>query len=265
MKKIIKIIAIAILLIVIVFAYQLLHFDNRYFVDTNTYQNYKPTTSYEQTYLVGDYVEEKMNTFAIKRSMILGSMANFDKIIAEDKIIDKASHLIDVWSDRKKYTNFIQNNQYVEKTPISIKYVGQQYDHNFEYQGILEDDSNVTGNIAIWKDDNGISTAISFQDKNGQIDKNKALLLTDDSNAEMLAYLIIETIQSNLNTNYEPDEAASKFFNCSLEEMAGSISYHAATSLYSTENTIGDKAFEKVKTANISTKDADGFLVNQAY
>ncbi len=265
MKKIIKILTLCILILGLVTGYQLFHYDNRYFLKDSIYVDYNPETKYQNSYPVENYVDERMDAFAILRGGMIGSMARYDDFVNTDGIFDRISIMFDVFKDRSIFIKFTQQHQYQETTPVRLEYVGENYDHNFKYYGVLEDGTEVSGNLAIWGDSNAVSTAISFQDGNGNIDRNKAALFTDDSNAEMMAYLMIQEIQAYLGTSYEPNEAALKFFNCSIETMAGSISYHAATSLASLDYDMGDLTVDKVKTANISTIDEDGFLVNQSY
>lgn len=265
MKKIIKVIAVILLVFGLITGYQLFHYDNRYGIDNTLYEDYVPANKYQQSYPVADYVDERMDAYAILRSGMIGSMARYDDLISQDNQISKVEIMLSVFKDRSRYISFTQDNQYLESEPISLEYVGEKYDHNFEYSGVLADGTKVTGNLAVWGDATNVSTAISFQDGNGNIDTDKAALFTDDSNAEMMAYLMIEAIQNYFGTSYEPNEAALTFFNCSLENVAGSISYHAATSLASTEQEMGELTVDKVKTANISTIDEDGFLVNQSY
>lgn len=266
MKKAKKIIVITLIVLSLMLGYQLFHYDNRYFVQSTTYTDYKPLNDYEQTYPVTDYVDERMDASAILRSGMIGSMARYDEFVSDgNDLFAKMKIMTKIFAERSTYIRFTQKNQYVETEPITLKYVGEAYDHNFKYTGVLSDGTEVTGNLAIWGNASNVSTAISFQDKNGNIDPQKAALFTDDSNAEMMAYLMIEAIQDYFGTDYEPNEAAMKFFNCTMENVAGSISYHAATSLDSLEVPMGELTIEKVKTANISTIDVDGFLVNQAY
>lgn len=266
MRKVLKIIGLVLLLLSAVTAYQMFHYDNRYFADSTLYEDYQPLTDYEENYPVGDYVDERMNAFAILRSGVLGSMARYDQLVTQaDGINSKFDIILDVFKDRSTFINYSQDHQYQEPKPITLKYVGEQDTHNFEYTGYLEDGTEVTGNLAIWGSVDNVLTAISFQDGNGHIDANKARLFADDSNAEMMAYLMIEAIQEYFGTSYEPNEAAIKFFNCAVENVAGSISYHATISLASLEANIGELTIEKVKTANISTVDEDGFLVNQPF
>lgn len=265
MKKIIKVILVILVLLAFITGYQLFHYDNRYGIDAPMYEEYVPQNKYQQSYPVANYVDERMDAFAILRSGMIGSMARYDELIAQDNQVSRLEVLMSAFKDRDTYIKFTQDNQYVESEPITLEYVGEEYDHNFEYTGVLSDGTKVSGNLAIWGDATNVSTAISFTDGNGNVDPDKAALFTDDSNAEMMAYLMIESIQSYFGTSYEPNEAALKFFNCSLENVAGSISYHAATSLASTTIDMGDKTVSKVMTANISTVDDDGFLVNQSY
>lgn len=266
MRKLRKYILLLILVLFVMFIYQLFHFDNRYFVGNKTYEQYNPTTKYEDRYPVSNYVTERMDASAILRSGVIGSMSKYDQLVDEENFsFDQLKTMLGIFLDRSTYIKITQQYQYQESTPVSVKYVGEQGNHNFEYTGYLEDGTEVTGNFAIWGTTGDVLTAISFQDGDGNIDADKARLFTDDSNAEMMAYLLIESAQAYLGTDLEPNEAAMTFFNCSLENVAGSISYHAATSLASLEIPMGDLTIEKVKTANISTIDEDGFLVNQSY
>lgn len=266
MRKIIKVIGGLLLVFGLITGYQLFHYDNRYNVQQDIYTNYLALNKYEATYPVANYVDERMDASAILRGGMIGSMARYDDLANQDETLgSKLDIILSIFGDRSTYIKFTQQNQYLETQPITLTYVGEAYDHNFKYTGVLADGTSVTGNLAIWGTADNVSTAISFQDGNGGIDRQKASLLTDDSNAEMLAYLMIEAIQEYFDTNYEPNEAALKFFNCSLENVAGSISYHAATSLASTQYQMGELTVDKVKTANISTIDEDGFLVNQSY
>ncbi len=265
MKKIINTILVVIVLLVITYVYKFLHMDNRYFVE-DQYQSYEPQSDYQKEYKLGDYVSETMDASAILRATIIGSMINYDKFI-EDGVTRKEQIKIGLSSlkYRNEITKLTQNVQYEEESPIELEYVGEMDNHNYTYSGYLQSGEAVTGNIAIWGSADQMQAAISYQDGNGNVDYNKALLLSDDSNAEMLAYLIIETIQQALNTNYSPDEAATIYFNCTLEEMAGSISYHAIVSLISRDYPVGEIALSKVMTANISTIDEDGVFVNRSY
>lgn len=266
MRKFFKYLGIVILLLIVALAYQLFHFDNRYFADSTLYEEYSPQNKYQDQYPVSEYVSERMDASAILRSGVLGSMARYDDLVnAQAGLGSKFEILLDVFQSRSTFIKFSQQHQYQEVKPISLEYVGEQENHNFEYTGYLADGSQVTGNLAIWGTTTDVGTAISFQTTDGQISADKAALFTDDSNAEMMAYLMIEAIQAYLGTEYEPEEASLKFFNCSIENVAGSIAYHAAISLYSIDNPVGDLTIEKVKTANISTVDKDGFLVNQSY
>lgn len=266
MKKLKKVIIIVLIVLGLGFGYQLFHFDNRYFAKSTTYEDYEPLTEYEKNYPVADYVDERMDASAILRAGMIGSMQRYDQLAStENDLLAKMKIMFKVFGDRSTYIKFTQDHQYVEQTPVTLKYVGEAYDHNFKYTGVLSDGTEITGNLAIWGDVTAVSTAISFQDKDGSINKQKAELFTDDSNAEMMAYLMIEAVQEYFGTSYEPNEAAIKFFNCSLENVAGSISYHAATTLVSTEIETAEATVDKVKTANISTVDEDGFLVNQSY
>ncbi len=265
MRKILKLIVLVLLLVGLVIGYQLFHYDNRYFLESDLYEQYVAGTKYQAEYPVSDYVDERMDASAILRSGMIGSMARYDELVSGSGLLGRIDIMFDVFKDRTTYIDFTQSHQYEETEAVSLQYVGESYDHNFKYTGVLADGTEVTGNLAIWGEADNVSTAISFQDGEGNIDRNKAELFTDDSNAEMMAYLMIEAVQSYFGTNYEPNEAAYKFFNCPLENVAGSISYHAATSLASLDYEMGDLTVDKVKTANISTVDEDGFLVNQAY
>ncbi len=265
MKKIIKMVVIFGIIFVCYLAVSFFHKDYRFNVDDSLYQNFTASTKYQGTYPVEDYVDEQMDASAILRAVMIGSMANYDDFVGGSSLGEKFKLGLSILTDYNEYSKFTADCQYEEQTPISIEYVGEQYDHNFKYNGVLEDGTEVSGNLAMWGDEDSVSTAISFQDGNGNIDENKARLFADDSNSEMMAYLMIEQIQGYLGTNMDPNEAALKFFNSSLETVAGSISYHAAVSLYSVDHTIGEYSLSKVKTANISTIDEDGYLVNQSY
>ncbi|WOO86603.1 hypothetical protein RZE82_05675 [Mollicutes bacterium LVI A0039] len=266
MKKVLKIIVLIVVLMAAAFVYQLFHFDNRYVVNNETYQNFKPQTKYQTKYPVANYVDERMDASAILRSGVIGSMVRYDDLVTTESTLgDKISVIWQVFVNRAEFINLTQRNQFVETIPLRVEYVGEQETHNFEYIGYLEDGTEVRGNLAIWGNDDEVLSAISYQDGNGNVDANKAKLFTDDSNAEMMAYLLIEAVQEYMGTEYEPNEAALAFFNCSLENVAGSISYHAAASLSTFDTQIGDLAFEKVKTANLSTIDEDGYFVNQSY
>lgn len=266
MRKVNKVIGIIAAVLCLLAAYHLFHFDNRYLIGNATYEQYKATTDYERKYPVENYVDERMNASAILRSGVIGSMVHYDEIVAsEGSKIKTIGILWNVFWERNTYMDMTQQLQYIETKPIRIEYVGEKGDHNFQYIGYLEDGTEVRGNLAIWGSVDAVSTAISFQDGKGNIDVNKARLLTDDSNAEMLAYLLIESTQMFFGTEYEPNEAALKFFNCTLENVAGSIAYHAAASYEASQNGIGELSFDKVKTANISTIDEDGYFVNQSY
>lgn len=266
MKKIRNLILFLLFIGILIGGYLWFHSDNRYFVENDLYENYVAENKYEGMYLVENYVDERMNASSILRASMIAAMNEYDSAITSERNWKSYIDIgLKILKTQGSYRSFTQQNQYVESDTVSLEYVGDQYDHNYEYTGYLEDGTEVTGNVAIWGTEGDVSIAVSFQDGNGNIDSNKAKLFTDDSNSEMLAYLLIEAVQNYLGTNYEPNEAAMTFFNSSIETVAGSISYHAAMSLLSTETHVGEIATERVQTANISTIDEDGFLVNQSY
>ncbi len=266
MKKILKIFLLLTILIFIYFAYAFIHSDNRYFLDNQTYTTYVPKTPYQDLYPVADYVDERLNAMALLRAMMIGSMTRYEELIEVDKTISSALREgMRIFQTNNQYRKLTQELQYEEVKPVTLEYVGEQYDHNFEYTVYTKNGESVRGNVAIWGDGNEISTAISFLANDGSIDTQKALAFSDDSNSEMLAYLLIEACQDYFSTNYEPNQAAQKFFGASIETVAGSISYHALVSYLTTVEDLGAVTFDKVKVANISTIDEDGFLVNQSY
>lgn len=266
MRRIKTLFTVLITLGVLIIGYQLFHIDNRYFLDDNKYIDYQPSNDYQTTYPVGNYVDEQMNAHAIIRSGLIGSMVNFDVFVDQNvELSEKFKVFGAIVVNHNQYTKITQEDQYQEKTPITLSYVGEQETHNYQYQGVLADGTKVTGNVAIWGQIDNANVAISFQNADGTIDENKARLLADDSNSEMLAYLVIEELQGMLETDYEPNVASEQFFGCTVEELAGSISYHATTSLVSLTKPVGEVAIERSKTANISTYDDDSFIVNRSF
>lgn len=266
MKRIINFLVLILVISIIVIGYQCFHIDNRYFAKQLLYTEYQGETDYQSAYPVSDYVDEQMNAIAIFRSGLLGSMVNYDTFVSQESSVNsKIKAFGSILLDHNFYTKNTQQNQYIESTPISLTYVGEQETHNYEYSGQLSDGTTVTGNVAIWGEIDNVNVAISFQNDSGGIDQAKASLLADDSNSEMLAYLIIEELQTMLATNYSPDQASEMFFGCDLEKLAGSITYHATTSLLSLQSDVGEVAVARSKTVNLSTYDDDGYLVNRSF
>lgn len=264
MKKKFFLITITIICCLLIFNY--LKKDQRTNITNQAIDNFVVQNDYQIAYPISDYVDEELNSNEFFRHQMIRSILSFDELQGIDGLGHQIIFLLKgTFSAPDNYGIMIQDHQYDESIIVEINAITGQEDHNYEYCGTLNNQQKVTGNLAIFESSEGYSVAVSFQDENGNIDPNKSKLLIDDSNAEMLAYLIVEETQSIYGTNMEPDSASEYYYSTTIEELAGSISYHAAASLVVYSFGESEIVFDKVKTANISTEDPDGFLINRNY
>lgn len=260
MKKLFLFLLVVATILCIIIAPKLVH-DSRPDVENSLYTNYEPQTPYESSYLVSDYVDEQMNATKLFKGIMLGSLINSEDILKGNSFKFAVPSFI---FDSADYSEYIQNNQYIESAPIYLTEVYDNEAYNYLYTGYLPDGSEVTGRLAIFEYNNNVALAISLLDEAGNPDPQLATLLSDDSNSEYLMYLIMEEIQSYLNSNMEPNLAAETYFDNSLEQLAGSFSYHALTTKYILENGGSDYVMSHTEVINITKNDSDGIFINRS-
>ncbi len=232
-------------------------------------RSYQPTTTYEKTYPIEDYVDNKLNAPNYLQRVIFSGMADSDNVInakSINEILDYAASYI--FNHDLRINQQIINLQYKESTLLDFHELekSEQTDlHNYEYIGMDENQNTVQGYASLYNYNGNYSIAISFLNEDYSVNMPKALLLADDSNAEKLAYDIIEESQRIYGTDLEPEQASQKFYNSSIEQIAGAISYHAIVTLYLEQTDVSNKALEHAATTNISLIDEDSFFVNRSY
>ncbi len=229
----------------------------------------QPRNKYEKKYNVENYVTEKLEGSSIIHNIIIDGLLNYSTFV-EDK-----SHKVFIKDIIKtigtsfwRYQSYVINAQYKENKLITLIELKDDatLEHNYSYTGQLKNGKDVTGYIAIFPNNKNYSIAVSFLDGNGIIDKDKIELLSDDSNSEYLVYQIIQATQEMYNTNMEPNIAAKYYYNSSIEQIAGSISYHAIVAKILIEKNIDDpNLLRHVEIANISKNDDDSIILNRKY
>lgn len=263
-KKIIKWLIILIILFIIG---NFLH--KKYINSTNNIASKDSITNeYHRQYPMADYVEESLDTSSLYSNFIIQSMLNLEQFENSFTIKEKLNTVINsVVNKEYNYTKEVYNLQYVEKSLIKLVEISNDETHNYEFQVNNNLNKNISGNIAIYGEEDNVNLVISLQDSNSEIDINKARVLVDDSNAEALAYLIVEQTQNLYQTELEPNEACKYFYGSTLEKLAGDISYHAVVSYFLEAYNINDNSqvYEKVKEININKNDSENFYMSRKF
>lgn len=228
--------------------------------------SYTASSSYQKEFPITDYVSEQTESNSFMHNQILSAMNNSTLFFESDNKIQTA--IATFFDNDINFEKKINSVQYSEPKLISLfELPVPDQTHNFEYTGYLNDNTQATGNINIGDH----QLAVSFLNPDLSLNRNLALLLSDDSNAEMLAYLIIENTQRVYQTSLSPNKGAEEFYNCNLEQLAGSISYHAFLSLYLHDQEVNGFSIDKtvmIRTSvvNVSAKnDPDSFIVNRSF
>ncbi len=233
------------------------------------YRNYNPRSEYEKQYPINDYVDSQLN-----------SSSYFHRIIVEGMMDSETlKQISDPWTLIKKAVSYLfSNNYHINKLIASYQY--QEPDliqfrelpenqktelHNYEYVGYDKTGKEVQGYASLYEPDGNYSIAISFLNEDWTVNRPKALLLADDSNAEKLAYDIIEETQKIYGSKLDPQTASIKYYNSTIEQIAGAISYHAVVTLYMDEIDADNEVIKHAATTDISLIDHDAFFVNRSY
>ncbi len=269
MKLIKKILKKLFLFILIVFVIYILGFYIRnYFVDKSSYaiNNYIPVDAYEEMYPIDDYVSESFETIGVYKNSIIKSMYEYDMIADKNMF---SSFLIlskNLLFNRESFVGDAKKAQYEEEKLIYLEDVVDDETHNYQVIATDSQGKEVRINLALFGNYKH-NIVISFLDDNGNIDYKKARVLADDSNSEMLAYLIVKETQKEMGTNLEPNEASKEYFGTSLERLAGDISYHSIVAYILSYYNITDRPllYEKVQNINIAVNDDDSVFMNRPY
>lgn len=172
-----------------------------------------------------------------------------------------------LWSD-KNYGQLSDELQYQESKELELVAVEDQENHNYEANAVDEAGEEVTINVALFPMNMEIDKyglVVSFLNEDLSVNINKAKVLSDDSNAEQLALLIMKELKNENNLDLTEEEISLKYFGNTIEEIAGSISYHAIITYILTTNNVQNGVLTRAEVVNISKGDADGFFVNRKY
>lgn len=262
-KKILKIL-IFLLIIWIIYFYVRNHFINK---KNTKLLNYTPQSEYQQKYDVNKYVSESLNSSNLYSNIIISNMFNYsDYLESESLLLQFQTFFKSIFNIEYKYSKEINSLQYVENELLTLEEVNED-DHNYEFIAVDALGKEVIGNVAIYGKKENVKLVISFFDDNKNIDMKKARVLSDDSNAEMLAYLIVEQTQKIYETDMDPNEASKYFYGSNIEKLAGDISYHAIVayiiSSYELNNL--EEVEQKVEQINIDKTDNNNFLMSRRY
>ncbi len=227
--------------------------------------NILSNTDYLQDYPVTDYVSENLESSMIFHDSILYSIINSEDVLSEEDYFWEALKL-GAFSVIKapNYSDFIHAKQYEETKPVTLISDVGNYSYNYIYTGVDKNGDEHTGKLALFEYEGDIALALSFLDDDGNPDPALADIMSDDSNAEVLAYQIIYELQTYFGDNLEPNNACEKYFGINIEQLAGSISYHALATSYIIENGGSDKVLNHTEVVNIFKSDRDGFFVNRS-
>ncbi len=257
MKKIRNIIIIVIIVLFI-------NKDTRYKIDDELIESYKPTSEYQIQYPVEDYVDEKLNSNVSFRTFVINSLINSEEINQGDNLLNKGWDLITIQFNKDmKYGKKVDDFQYEEQSLVTLQ--PGDVEGEYIYSGVMQQGIEVSGDVRIFKQDDQYAINVSFLDSDSQVDIEKAILLADDSNAEMLTYLIIEETQKLYGTNLDPDDAAKKYYGSNIEKLAGSISYHAMLTILTIKDESKETVLSHSSVVNISTIDEDSLYINRKY
>lgn len=256
-----------ILLFIIFILFQIYLIPSSYNQTNLKIENFESSNTYEISHPINLYVSESLEASSFVHNKILNAMDNsstFFKSSAKEKF----NIAYESFFSKNDFEDALFDHQYTEQTLITLTKLDIPDElHNYEYNGVLESGKKVTGNINIGDH----TLAVSFLNSDYTINDDLANLLTDDSNSEMLAYLIVKNTQEIFGTSLEPNIASKEFYNCTVEQLAGSISYHALMSslLYdklTNGAAIDDELLTRTSVANISKEnDSDAIIVNRSY
>ncbi len=231
--------------------------------------NYDPQNEYEETYPIADYVDNHNDTNIWQQRSIIKGMLDAEDFIDEPKTINKIKMGIGYVINRDYEINQLINQlQYKEPSLLSFEELPldeQNEYHNYGYVGYDKEGNKVQGYASLYDVDGNYSIAISFLNSDLSVNERKAELLADDSNAEKMAYDIIRETQELYGSNLTPEEASQKYYNSTIEQIAGAISYHAIVTLIIDKYDIESDALIRAATTDISLIDDDAFYVNRAY
>ncbi len=262
MKKLLLIIFL--LLTVLFIAHNLVNYQNN-----ATYRDYEPRSAYEEKYPIADYVDSQLNASSYFHRIIVEGMMDSEEIKNITEPIDYVFKGIQyLFSSNYHINKNIASYQYKEPKLIQFRELPEEQKnelHNYEYVGYDQNGNEVQGFASLYAPNGNYSIAISYLNSDLTVNRPKALLLADDSNAEKLAYDIIEESQRLYGTDLTPEEASYKFYNSSIEQIAGAISYHAVVTLYMDEIDAESSVIKHAGTTDISLIDHDSFFVNRSY
>ncbi|MFV0288069.1 MAG: hypothetical protein ACK5HR_01265 [Mycoplasmatales bacterium] len=264
LKKLIKWIIIIILIFMIV------NFFHKKYINSKNNLEIKDVlpNEYHQQYPLANYVEESLDSVSLYTNFIIQSMLNFDQFENSYTMSEKFRTIINsILHKEYKYTKEVYNLQYIEEELLSLETVPNDTTHNYIFKVKNSMHKEIEGKIAIYGKENDVNLVISLQDNDQEIDINKARVLVDDSNAEVLAYLIVEQTQKIYETALEPDTACKYFYGSTIEKLAGDISYHAVVAYFLQAYNVDDNAnvYEKVKEININKNDKENFYMSRKF
>ncbi len=223
-------------------------------------------TEYQDKYILEDYISEELEGNRLVHDMVMYSLLNSEYVLtSSDKIEPIIEFVLKSFTDNKDYNQLIIDYQYEETKPIYLTEVYGIEEYNYLYTGYLSDGTEVTGRLATYEYEGGPALAVSLLDEYGNVDINLCKLLSDDSNAERLAYLIIEQMQEYYEDDLDPDSASELYFKSTVEQLAGSFSYHALATMYIVENGGSDYILSHTEVINIYFDDKNSKYVNRSY
>lgn len=222
---------------------------------------------YLDEYPSTNYVDEELNSLLIYRNMIIKFLLESSEIMTSQNSLEKINEIGQTIFMGHQYYQITNNNQYQEQQPIDLELDDNQQQNNeyiYNYQGVDQNNQLHQGQVAIFDPDN-YSLTVSFLDENGEIDEALTKLFIDDSNAETLAYEIVMETQRIYDTDLEPNQASKYYYNCSIEQLAGDISYHAIVCYLAMQMFDKEMVLSYVEVANIANYDSDAKFVNHRY
>lgn len=239
-----------------------------YQLDQNI-RDYQAQNKYEAKYPISDYVDNKTDASIIQQKTIISGMIDSEDFINETSNLKRVQYGFNYIFNRNFEINQLLNDlQYQEAELLIFDELPpseQNEYHNYEYIGYDQAGEQVQGYASLYEVDGNYSIAISFLNSDYTVNQSKAKLLADDSNAEKMAYDIIRETQEIYQSNYSPEKASEFYYNSTIEQIAGAISYHAIVTLIIDEYEVESDALIRAATTDISLIDSDAFFVNRAY
>ncbi len=262
MKKLI--IIMGVIIIVVVGFEKIIDYNNN-----EIYRNYNPHSAYEEEYPISDYVDSQLNSSSYFHRIIIEGMMDSEVLKQIDNpwtLVKKAMGYL--FSNNYHINKLIASYQYQESKLIQFRELPDNQKnelHNYEYIGYDKNGKEVQGYASLYEPEGNYSIAISFLNEDLTVNRPKALLLADDSNAEKLAYDIVEETQKIYGSKWDPQTASINYYNSTIEQIAGAISYHAVVTLYMDEIDADNEVINHAATTDISLIDHDAFFVNRSY